>query len=228
MARRARALCSREKVKGLLPNYVEPADAGERAAADEIIDDFIDSASQRIYEVSGREFLAWNDPGEQAGPPVVAYPEPAPVAREIEAAMLPATPGISSARMVKVGDLRRLDSIAYARAFQASAPTPILLADAVAQPRARAPWQPIRWLELRRGVYEGEIFTVTGVWGFPAVPADVVEACAEQAAFWSLRDLAKLGAIFVDAAAAGLQATEPRSLLLSVYETAAFYRPVEV
>lgn len=227
MARRARALCSREEVKRLLPNYVEPADAGEKATADEIIDDFIDSASQRIYEVSGREFLAWNDPGEQAGPPVVVWPEPAPVAREIEAQLLPATPGVSSARMVKIGDLRRLDSIAYGRAF-GSAPTPILLADAIAQPRARAPWQPIRWLELRRGVYEGEVFTVTGVWGFPAVPADVNQACAEQAAFWSLRDLAKLGAIFVDAAAAGLQATEPRSLLLSVYETAAFYRPVEV
>jgi hypothetical protein len=225
VARRPRALCSREEVKRLLPNYVEPEDAGEKATADEIIDDFIDSATQRIYEVSGREFLAWNDPGEQGA---VAFPEPAPVAREIEASMLPATPGISSARMVKIGDLRRLDSIAYSRSFQSSAATPIPLADAIAHPRARAPWQPIRWLELRRGVYEGEVFTVTGIWGFPAVPADVVQACAEQAAFWSLRDLAKLGAIFVDAAAAGLQATEPRSLLQSVYDTAAFYRPVEV
>lgn len=228
MARRARALCSREEVKRLLPNYTEPADPGEKATADEIIDDFVDSASQRIYEVSGREFLAWNDPGEQAGAPPVVWPEPAPAAREIEATMLPATPGQSSARIVKVGDLRRLDQLAYSRAFQTSPATSIALAEAIAHPRARAPWQPIRWLELRRGVYEGDVFTVTGVWGFPAVPADVVQACAEQAAFWSLRDLAKLGAIFVEAAAAGLQATEPRSLLQSVYETAAFYRPIEV
>lgn len=228
MARRPRALCTREEVKRLLPGYSEPADNTEKATADEIIDDFVDSASQRIYEVSGREFLAWNDPGEAAGPPVVTFPEPAPATREVEVAGHAATPGETRARIVKVGDLRRLDSIAYSRPFQTSPATSVALADAIAKPRARAPWQPIRWLELRRGTYEGEVFSVTGLWGFPQVPADVVQACAEQAAYWSLRDLAKLGAIFVEAAAAGLNASEPRSLLQSVYETAAFYRVPEV
>lgn len=230
MARRPRALCTREEAKRLLPNYVEPTDPAEQTRADAFFDDAIDAASQRIYEVSGREFLAFNDPGTQSSDD---WPTPAPVARDLDVqlnATTPADPGYGSrrARLLKVGDLARLDAIAYGTAWNSARYTLDVATYVIARPRVRAPWAPIRYLEIQGDVWASQVYTVTGVWGFPDVPADVRRACAIQAAIWASSDLANFSKTFLAAAAAGSSPSEPRSLAQEVFDVAFSYNVPEV
>lgn len=230
--RRPRALCTREEAKRLLPNYQEPTDATEQTNADLFFDDLIDSASQRMYEVSGREFTAYNDPGTVSSDD---WPTPAPATRSFDVvvnANVPPDPNVSGGwrrvAVLRVGDLASLTSLAYGIPYDAARTTLDLATRVRATPLVRAPWEPIRALELRFAAIEGQTYDVTGVWGFPTVPADIRGACAEQVAIWANRDLAKYSATFLQAAAAGERASEPRSLVQSVYDTAYSYARIEV
>lgn len=230
MARRPRALCTIAEVKRLLPNYQEPTDSAEQAAADLAIGDWIDSASQRIYEVSGREFLSNLDPGTQAAND---WPAPPTETREFEVSILPNTPvdpvvGTRRARLLPVGDMQAVTALQYGDPWVTASRFTIATTDYRAKPLVRAPWQPIRQLHLLADVWSGQSYFVTGKWGFPAVPMDVREACQEQVAIWTGRDLQTFTRTFLEAAGAGGTPGEPRQLAQSVYDVAIAYNIPEV
>lgn len=61
------------------------------------------------------------------------------------------------------------------------------VADVVCLPRNRDAWQPIDRLLIRPSATApaaGQIITVTGLWGWPAIPADVRQAAIETACEW--------------------------------------------
>jgi hypothetical protein len=225
VARRPRALCTIDEVKRLLPNYQEPADPTEKTVADTLLADWIDSASQRIYDVSGREILAYNDPGTVGNND---WPAPADATREFEVVLNPQTPtdpnvGTKRARSLMVGDLASLTSIQYGDPWAPASRFMIDPAAVRARPLVRAPWQPIRRLEILGDAWADQSYYVAGKWGFPVVPMDIREACQEQVAIWTGRDLTTFSRTFLEAAAAGGAATEPRHLARSVYDVAYSY-----
>lgn len=228
MARRPRALCTREEVKRLLPGYREPTNPTEQASADALIDDLIDSASQRIYQVSGREFLALNDAGTAGGND---WPQPAEATRDIDVVLNPVTPpqpetGSRRSRFLKVGDLADLTGLSYGAEWSATFTTLDIAASPPRHrehPLVRADWQPIRLLEVLGDVWSGQVWRVTGRWGFPKVPPDIRAACAEQVAMWTGRDLAKFSKTFLDSVGGGGGFREPRSLSQSVYDAVVLY-----
>lgn len=227
MARRPRALCRLEDVKRLLPNYQEPTDPTEQANADAFILDLIDSGSQRIHEVSGREFVALNDTGEVDANNV--WPAPAAVVRSFDVVLNPVTPndpavGTRRARVLKIGDLASFTSLQYGDPWVPASRFAIAAQNVRAKPLNRAPWQPIRLLEVLGDVWSGQVYDVTGVWGFPQVPPDIRQACASQCAIWLGRDLRNFSQAFLEAAAAGGTASEPRALAQEVYDTAILYQ----
>jgi hypothetical protein len=59
--------------------------------------------------------------------------------------------------------------------------------DLVLLPRNRQAWEPIRRLRVRPGASApgvGQTLTVTGLWGWPQVPADVRQAAIDTAIEW--------------------------------------------
>lgn len=223
--RRPRALCTLEAVKRLLPNYQEPADTTERANADALILDLVDAASQRISETAGREFVSNEDPGTQTGDD---WPAPPPATRSFDVSLFASVPvdpatGARSARQLKVGDLASFQTLAYGDPWTPASRYAVAATSVRPLPLVRKPWEPIRRLEVYGNVWNRLTYDVTGVWGFPAVPPDIRQACAEQAAIWVGRDLRNFSRAFLDAAAAGGAPPEPRSLAQAIYDTAVAY-----
>lgn len=65
-------------------------------------------------------------------------------------------------------------------------------ADVVALPRTRRPWEPItglRFLPAASSYRHGNVLNITGHWGFPTVPEDIVHACRDTVAYWLDRDV---------------------------------------
>lgn len=61
------------------------------------------------------------------------------------------------------------------------------VADVVCLPRNREGWQPIDQIRIRPGATSptaGQVIVVTGVWGWPAIPADIQQAAIETACEW--------------------------------------------
>jgi hypothetical protein len=69
--------------------------------------------------------------------------------------------------------------------------------------RRRFAWEPIEGLKLAKSVAitDTDTITVTGVWGFPAVPEDVRQAVARAAAAWFAGDVRRYGEVFSTAEA---------------------------
>lgn len=227
--RRPRALCRLEEVKRLLPNYQEPVDPTEQGNADTFLLDLIDSASQKIHEVAGREFVSIEDTGTSGNND---WPAPPVATRAFDVlinATIPADPAVGRkrTRYLKVGDLASLTAVDYGDPWQAPRFS-IDLSLVRAQPLVRAPWQPIRTLEIFGDVWSEQVYDVSGRWGFPSVPMDVRLAAADQAAIWAGRDLRNFSQAFLEAVAAGSSPTEPRSLAQSVFDTAVAYQIPEI
>lgn len=227
IVRRPRDLCTLDEVKRFLPNYTEPTDANERTAADRLIADLISSATDRIYEVSGREFLSYLDPGDTTDAGGTIWPLAPLETRIYDLDVNRNTPGGGTARQLIVGDMQVLTAVGISWRWATSDIVPYSLAldpYVRAYPSPRPPGYPIRRLELIGGTRDGDRIHVTGRWGWPTVPDSIRMACAEQAAVWTGRDLARFSQTFLEVAAAGGTANEPRSLSQSVYDTAYLYR----
>lgn len=227
IVRRPRDLCTLDEVKRFLPNYNEPADPAEKARADALLADLISSASDRIYEISGREFLSYLDPGDTTDTAGTIWPTPPTETRVYDVLLNPSTPGGGRAATLEIGDMQQLISVGVSWQWATAGVTPFDLAlDAYVRqyPAPRVPGRPIRRLQILGGVLEGQRYVVTGKWGWPAVPNGIRLACAEQAAIWAGRDLARFSQTFLEAAAAGAPPNEPRALAQAVYDAAFLYR----
>lgn len=219
-----RDLCTLDEVKRFLPNYVEPTDSAEKTRADTLLGDLVKSASQRIANVSGREFVSALDPGDTTDTGGTVWPDAPIETRQVDVILNVQAPGGGSARELVVGDMHDVTGLTRSVLFSSGTTTIDLPTAVVTMPRSRGPWQPIRRLRILGGVGSDEVYAITGRWGFPVVPDDIRMAAAEQAAIWAGRDLARFSQTFLEAAAAGIGAREPRSLAQSVYDTAFLYR----
>lgn len=222
--RRSRGLCTLDDAKRRLPNYVEPQDAAEVEAADAFILDLIDQASDLFYEVSGREFLSLLDPGDTTDSAGSVWPLPPAETRTFDVYLNPLVPGGGRGAAIRIGDMQALTEISAGYAWSSTTTTLDLATYVVQLPRPRATGKPIRSLLIRGGTYDGQTFTVTGRWGWPKVPQGARQAVARQAAIYASEDLANFSRTFLEAAAAGAEAREPRMLSAAVYDTALLYQ----
>lgn len=136
-------------------------------------------------------------------------------------------------RELRVGDLASPPTeVSIAKPLGSSTTlTAEQLALVVSLPRVRQEWQPIRRLRLwEAATYDqGDVVTVTGTWGFPAVPDDVVTACLMQIQYWMNRDHSKWSETFAQNETAANTENDPgRFLLKSVWECFAGYRDVGI
>lgn len=221
--RRSRGLCTIDDVKRRLPNYIEPTDSDEAARADALIFDLIDSASDLFYEASGREFLSLLDPGDTSDSGGSVWPLPPSETRTFGEYLNPLVGG-SRAAAFRVGDMQAVTALAVGADFSTSSTALDLTTYVVQLPRPRAAGKPIRSLIVRGGVYDGQVFTVTGRWGWPKMPQGARQAVARQAAIWASEDLANFTRSFIEAAAGGAAPREPRMLSQAVYDTALLYQ----
>jgi hypothetical protein len=95
-------------------------------------------------------------------------------------------------RTIEVGDLADLDAVTILDYDWTSTLESVALADVTAHPMVRQPWEPIRWLEFQTDVTSlgnGMRVSVTGTWGFPAVPGNVRQAVLDAVAAVMDRDV---------------------------------------
>lgn len=221
-----RDLCTLDEVKRLLPRYTEPASQPDRDKADALLLDLIGSASSRVMEVAGREFVSQLDLGDTTDTGGTVWPDAPSETRSFDTILNPQTPGAGRGAAIPVGDMTAVTGLAVSTRWSTATPTALspLSTYTIAEPRDRGPYYPIRRLRLLGGTYEGQVYAVTGRWGWPVVPDDIRMAVAEQAAIWANRDLATYSQTFLQAAASGAFPTSPRALDQSVYDAALLYR----
>lgn len=224
--RRPRGLCTLADVKARVPNYQEPVDGTKKARADALILDYIDVASERIYEVSGREFLSYLDPGGDDASEAATWPQAPAETRIFDVRIGGNTPGGQTASALAIGDAADITAVTLSYTWESASTVPFALDIPTRirlEPAPRAPGKPIRRLVVLGDVGDGDRYRVTGRWGFPKLPMSIRDAAAVQAAYYANRDIAKYGETFLQAAAAGIVNAEPRSLIREVYDTAWLY-----
>jgi hypothetical protein len=103
-------------------------------------------------------------------------------------------------RQVPVGDLSAIPTAAtIIDAYGTTMATLTPATDLVLLPNVRQPWEPITRVRLRPTITSLDPsyqLSLTGVWGFPSIPSDVVHACAATAGLWMRREVQAFTATF--------------------------------
>lgn len=145
---------------------------------DALIGDIITAASRAILQWTGRQFLTDSAPSTRLAP----------------------VGGYWRARMIPIGDLTTTPSAVTVVGEDGSTSATLTVATDVQAlwgdtAFSTAPihaWQPITALRLRSSAGQllpTDQLQVTGTFGFPAVPEDVVRACITTVALWMRRDV---------------------------------------
>lgn len=145
---------------------------------DALITDLITAASRAIHQWTGRQFIADTVPSTRTVP----------------------VGGYWRARLVPVGDLTATPTSVLVLGEDGSTTATLVVGTDTQPLYADAPfsltptfgWQPVTGLRLRdsAGVLRPtDQLQVTGTFGFPAVPEDVVRACVTTVALWMRRDV---------------------------------------
>lgn len=95
-------------------------------------------------------------------------------------------------RTVRVGDLTSFTAVSILDTDWTTVLEAVTLTDVAAHPLVRQAWEPIRELEFHSDVTQletGMRVTVTGTWGFPAVPGDIRQATLDAVAAIMDRDV---------------------------------------
>lgn len=164
----ARALCTLDDVLAYIE--VDPVDVDEN----DVLTRMINSASQVIHNVSGREFLPYT---------VITTP---PEVRTFDI-----TWRHEVSRTIAIGDVTTLTSVTVFNEAGTTLGT-IAAGARVSLPRIREEWEPIRklrFLDTADYIVATNVLQVAATWGFPAVPDDVRQACVETVAVWHGRDI---------------------------------------
>jgi hypothetical protein len=156
--------------------------------------DELNAASQEFHDVGNREFVAKN--ADRAGPN-----DPVTVAQQTRYFDLDHCH--VEERMLDIGDFALPAPTAVRiTALDGSLVETVTLSTLVYLPRIREPHEPIEELWFRPGMLNsaalapGYIAEVDGKWGFPSLPANLVQACAKQAAIWFSRDIRRYSTTF--------------------------------
>lgn len=152
---------------------------GEDRAQDTVIEWFIKGASDLIHLWTGREFVATDT-------------QPATRLFEVN--------GFCSSREVPIGDLSAVPTaVLIVDAYGDTVSTLTVATDVVLMPLVRRSWQPITSLKLRPDVVaisSDYLLSVTGTFGWPAIPANVRQACAQMVAIYMRRDVQAFSTTF--------------------------------
>lgn len=179
-----RDLCTLDDVQSYLPGY-EPNEDTQAT-----LQDLITSLSVDAYQEIGREFT--------------------PRAENPDARVFELGPYECEQRELEIGDLAAIDDdfeIAISDPDGTAVQT-LQEGAYVALPRSRDSWEPITSLSLPRVALSpaepallaaGRFVTVTGSWGFPAIPANVRRAVAKLTIVRYLTDVANQGTELTDA-----------------------------
>lgn len=178
---------------------------------DDEIEDLIEEASEKFIRKCGRELLPEN-PAEHnrvfdVSRDVVHY-------RELELGDLSAQPV-----QVKLYDV---DGVTLLQTIPAAA--------FVCLPRRRESWQPISHLRFLANVVDaaalsrGQSLEVRGVWGFPAVPADIKREVRKTVQAWLARDVKQTSQTYQDAKPGFTKTLGQHELPLSAAQACESYR----
>lgn len=172
-----------ERATGLLAEVAEVRDFLQKPSGDRdqdtAIANALAAASPLIHEWCGREFVALGTN---------------PVARLFE------INGYASTREIPIGDLSAAPTaVSTIDANGDTVATLTVADDIVALPLVRKPWQPITALRIRpsaASLSSSYLLSVTGTWGFPAIPEDVKQACIVTVGIWIRRDVQAFASTF--------------------------------
>lgn len=173
-----RDLCALADVTQLVPGYTTDTDTDALLAA------LITAESRVAHQRAGREFVT-----------VASL-----TTRQYDLANWNTT-----SRRVRVGDMTTVTTVTV-EDQQGTTVETIAAANRVSLPRVREEWEPITDLWFPAGaaappsyVGSGYVLEVVGVWGFPAIPADLVVATAKMVLVRYLSDAASAGTALSDA-----------------------------
>lgn len=186
-----RALCSVADVKHLIPGM----DADDETEDDALIR-VINSETRSIYEETSREFVGPTELDDDD------LPVPALATRAF-----PVTSDVVDERLLEVGDIATDEDLEVElRLADGTVMQTVDASAIVLQPRNRwAPWDPYTYIEFPSGLAAsaplaaGQIAYVTATFGFPAIPADIREACTYRVVAKSLVDIVRVASAFEDA-----------------------------
>lgn len=174
----ARELCTLADVTALVPGYTTDVDT------DALLNALITSESRTFHADTGREFSA------------------------ITPAVDPRLFDISSrdvrARIIPIGDCTTVTTVAI-EDQQGNTLETVASGDYILAPRIREEWEPVQELYFPKAsatpatLSSDYVLSVTGTWGFPAVPADVVQAVAKLVLVRYVADAAPAGSALADA-----------------------------
>lgn len=176
-----RALCELEEVTSYAPGYVNEPET------DTTLNDLILAESFAIMQETGREMRAIS---------------PAVNTRRFDLG------GYNvSSRKLRIGDASSVSSVALYDTDNATLVTSLPSSAYVLEPRVRAEWEPIRRLYFppfasgSPTFLIGQVIEVVGTWGWPAIPADLRQACARIVMFRYVQDATSAGSSFAEALA---------------------------
>lgn len=176
-------LCTLADVTSYVPGYVSDD------ATDAVLARLITSESESIMRESNREIVPFAD-------------QPETRAFEIDAKAC-------RRRIIHIGDLSTIEGSDFGLEIldrdegnPETVDTDLVRAlyRLARQPKER--WEPVTALELLRAappLVAGRTVLVSGTWGFPTVPAFIVEACAKRVVLRYISDVAATGTAFADA-----------------------------
>lgn len=174
----ARELCLLADVTQLVPGYASDAQT------DALLNSLITSESRSAHELARREFVTI------VGSTTRRYDMTAETVLR---------------RKVWVGDMTSVSTVTVEDQSAVTVET-VAAANRVSLPRVREEWEPITdlWFPPFSASPVGSlgdqyVLTVTGVWGFPAVPADLKMAVAKMVLVRYLADAASAGTALSDA-----------------------------
>lgn len=163
-----RALCSLDDVK----QYVNLVDEVDQ---DELLIRLINSASEAVYTITGREFKTIGSN---------------PQTRTFDAVEVYAN------GFLYLGDFTAISSVVIYDDYDNIVQT-MDISDVILLPRNRQPWEPYQAIKLRhQSVSSTQYLEVTGTWGFPSVPEEIRQAVVVTVGIWYARDIASYSGTF--------------------------------
>lgn len=176
-----RALCELEDVTAYAPGYTNEPET------DTTLNQMILAESFDIMRETGREMKA-------------IFPAADPRRFDLGSYAV-------SSRYLRIGDAAAISAVSLYDIDNATLVTTLPSSAYVLEPKVRAEWEPIRGLYFPFSAAGaptfliGQVLQVTGTWGWPAIPADLREACARIVLFRYVQDAAAAGTTFAEALA---------------------------
>lgn len=178
-----RALCELEDVISYAPGYVsEPG-------TDSVLEELVRAKSREWHQQAAREFKA--------------------ITPAVDPRRFDVTQYVTDSRYIRIGDCATVSTVKLYDFDQATLVQTVTSADYILQPRIREEWEPIRGIGFPMVTpnpvfpLPGQVFEISGTWGFVSIPSDIRAAVAGMVVYDYLTKVAESGTAFAEAVAYG-------------------------